>query len=617
MKPIIRRSRLRAFFAGLLILSLLFSACSESTAPVPGATSAAAETAPAKTAPAESTDAAATAGSTEPDVPTDPAADASTAPALTEGTPLYLALNDARLENVKTAPPVSVAVSIGGNDGTTAVQTANQDVIGTLVSRFTEITVGAQTETVTAPGDRSVLFAWEDGSATVLRLGEENLELPDGGGTRFYALENTAAFWDYAARLPEALNDEEEEFSHVVCDEQKFSTSAFPGSYVDWVDGEGLYIALTKARTVPYVLIYRHANAGVTAQDYLTDTVVPSMKDRYGADLLETGELQSAEISDSQTMYFIRFAYRAGGNILYSMRAAISFGNDVVSFNGKYTENYEDDTLDALELAIADFSIDGPLAKEEPAQPETPQSGEKDASAVRLVEYSDPWVTMMIPEGWTVDVGLGSMDFFMYHAVTAYDPADPNCRLFFNLKTDGYMATQAMRDWMKACYPKSMFAVLPAIAPATLENFYDHATDGWNWYYGASMHVPQISDFTVKQKLGQSLLGGDVVYASCTGEDGAALSGIFTASLHTFDLGYVQSVAAYQTVFFTLPEEKMADWGPLLNECLISFAYTQDFVDAYARSADSAMQTFRANQAAYDQMSDMIMQRWNDLMFGN
>lgn len=639
-----RSFSVRAMIAGLLALCLLLNACSsgqpaasptapESTAAAseqgttaaPAVTTAAAETSvPAETTAAPAETAAVPAESTAPVAST---AELPTVPAdspITPGTPLFLALGDEHLAGVEAVPPYSVAVSVSREDGRDTVQTSDSGVVREFCRRFAEITVGARSDAAAAPLSDSLVFFWNGGSsASFVTLNGGRLEVMSGGVSYYYDLENFDSFWEYASNLSEYISDPDDEYQVVNCPEQRFSTLCDPGCLVDWVDGDGLYIALEESKTIPYVLIYRFADAGVTATQYLQNTVIPNMQNRYGDNLLEISEIEEAQVTETQFVSMIRFTYRVGDSILYSYRVAGNYGNDVVSFNAKYDEESEDDALDELELVVAYFHIDGPMEKTaqepKPVQPSVePESKQvkgvtvtpTKAASAKLTTYSDAWVTFKVPEGWVVETGYGPLDFFMYYAVTAYDPENPDCRIFFSLKTDGYLIDKASHDWMRGIYPDSPFAILPYLDPVTLENFYNNATEAWTYFYGGSMNIPQIRDFTVIEEMGKSLLDGRIVRASSKNAKGSAVEGVYSASLYTINLAYFMGAMAYHTFFCSAPEGELADWLPLLDECLASFTFTQDFITCYYRSEDLMMGTIKANQALYDEVSDMIMDSW-------
>ena len=92
-----------------------------------------------------------------------------------------------------------------------------------------------------------------------------------------------------------------------------------------------------------------------------------------------------------------------------------------------------------------------------------------ESKSVEYQTYNNGLFSMKIPKGWVV--GVANTDYIHY-TFMAYNPSNPDYKIYFNMKTEGYLKTQKMRDFYKRLYPSAPFAKLPVINPQTTEGFY-------------------------------------------------------------------------------------------------------------------------------------------------
>ncbi len=231
--------------------------------------------------------------------------------------------------------------------------------------------------------------------------------------------------------------------------------------------------------------------------------------------------------------------------------------------------------------------------------------------SIEYETYDNGLVSLQIPKGWKVDVGTGEFDRYMYYTFTAYNPENDEYRLLFSMKTEGYMKTKAMKDWYERGYYKdSLFAKLPYIDPQTTENFYNNCTEGLTYFFGTSMNIPTIKNFKTIEKIGTNRNGGDILRATYTDKNNKVVDGVFTATLKEVSLGYVTAISVYDTIFYTAPENELVEWEEILNKCISTIEFSDTFVTNFYKTQDNLMATIKANQAIYDEISNMITSGW-------
>ena len=236
----------------------------------------------------------------------------------------------------------------------------------------------------------------------------------------------------------------------------------------------------------------------------------------------------------------------------------------------------------------------------------------KENKKINLVDYSDPsgYFKMKIPEGFTVSVYPGEGDLIHYTFIVT-DPNNPQYCIFFNMKTEGYLKTEAERQWYKSMYPDMPFAQLPALDPPTTEYFYQVFTQSFALSNKKDFTFPVMNGFEMVEKIGTNMTGGDVIRGTFTDSMGRKTDGLFSASMYPVSLYYVTAYYVYDTMYITAPENEFIEWEGPLMECIGSIEFTKQFVDEFNRQEEDTMRSIKANAQIYDSISDTITQGWN------
>ena len=241
-----------------------------------------------------------------------------------------------------------------------------------------------------------------------------------------------------------------------------------------------------------------------------------------------------------------------------------------------------------------------------------------ETKSLKYVEYNNGLVKLKVPEGWKVDV-IGD---YIHYTVKAYDPNNPTYQFFFNLKTEGYNKSEAAKAWQKKFYPNEIFAKNPVISTKDTEGFYKIFNELGPLNNTSTFTFPTITDFTVVEKLGKGLVGGDVLRATFKDQDGNDAEGLFSA--YVYDVGpyYVsedffsakqvdiQYLNVYDTIFITAPKDEFINWEEPLSIIASSLEFTDKFLSGFNSEQDAVMKNFQNVRNICNQITDGIMDSW-------
>ena len=227
--------------------------------------------------------------------------------------------------------------------------------------------------------------------------------------------------------------------------------------------------------------------------------------------------------------------------------------------------------------------------------------------SIKYEKYDNGLFSMQIPKGWQVSVGPFD---YIHYTFMVYNPTNPSYRIYFNMKSEGYLKTEKMRNWYKSYYPTAPMATLPAIDPQTTEQFYKKFSEAMTPNNTDNFIFPTIKDFTVIDKLGTNITGGEVVRATYKNEDDKAIDGIFTTTIKEVSLYYVTALNVYTTIFYTTPENELTEWQSILNYSLSTLTFSNAFISGFNNQEETLMNTINNNSKIYSEMSDIITKGW-------
>ena len=249
-----------------------------------------------------------------------------------------------------------------------------------------------------------------------------------------------------------------------------------------------------------------------------------------------------------------------------------------------------------------------------------------ETSVIEYETFDNDLISLKIPKGWKVEVP--SVDYIHY-TFKVYNPNNPDYMIIFMMKLEGFNKSEAARNWQKKYYPNQAFAKLPVINPQTTESFYNvwnETAEFVNTNNVKFEYLPKLNEFSVIDNLGTNVIGGDILRATYKNSNNDLIQGLFTASVKDAGSYYVNSnifnlfskkidvwsLNVYNVILMTAPDSEFNNWQSILDNCLSTLEFSDTFVNEFNKEESNILSTIQANQKVYDEMSDMIMDSWEN-----
>lgn len=249
-----------------------------------------------------------------------------------------------------------------------------------------------------------------------------------------------------------------------------------------------------------------------------------------------------------------------------------------------------------------------------------------EASVVEYETFDNDLISLKIPRGWKVEVPLVD---YIHYTFKVYNPNNPDYMMIFMMKLEGFNKSEAARNWQKKYYPNQAFAKLPAINPQTTESFYkvwNETAEYINTNNVKFEYLPKLNEFSVIENLGANVIGGDILRATYKNSNNDLIQGLFTASVKDVGSYYVNSnifnlfskkidvwsLNVYNVILMTAPDSEFNNWQSILDNCLSTLEFSDTFVNEFNKEESNILSTIQANQKVYNEMSDMIMDSWEN-----
>lgn len=280
----------------------------------------------------------------------------------------------------------------------------------------------------------------------------------------------------------------------------------------------------------------------------------------------------------------------------------------IIVQNGSETiirEKTEDDSADDSKDDIEDEEI--------PKQTETKNEVLITNSELRNLEFEtfdNGLVSMQIPKGWEITIHPAADN--IHYTFMVENPANRNYRIYFNMKTEGYLTSEEDRAWYGSMYPQTPMAMLPAIDPQTTEQFYKIYTEAARLSDAGNFVSPTIRDFSYIESLGTNTTGGDIIRAYYIDENDNVVDGIFTATVMPVSMYYVTLLFVYNTVFFTVPSGELIEWENVLNYCVGTITFSDEFIRGFYQQEQIIAETSANIARIASETSNIITSGWND-----
>ena len=249
-----------------------------------------------------------------------------------------------------------------------------------------------------------------------------------------------------------------------------------------------------------------------------------------------------------------------------------------------------------------------------------------ETSVIEYETFDNDLISLKIPKGWKVEVPLVD---YIHYTFKVYNPNNPDYMMIFMMKLEGFNKSEAARNWQKKYYPNQVFAKLPVINPQTTESFYkvwNESAEFVNTNNVKFEYLPKLNEFSVIENLGVNAIGGDILRATYKNSNNDLIQGLFTASVKDVGSYYVNSnifnlfnekidvwsLNVYNVILMTAPDSEFNNWQSILDNCLSSLEFSDTFVNEFNKEESNILSTIQANQKVYDEMSDMIMDSWEN-----
>lgn len=382
-----------------------------------------------------------------------------------------------------------------------------------------------------------------------------------------------------------------------------------------WDEDCGIVIYPESTGSIPYVMVWRSFDTDTsTAELHASDSSM--LYYEYGNDVLSASEPVPYSIGGI-TLSGAEYVYMVGEYKVTMLRLIDeSPSAGYILYTAKYLDDSKDETLDALEVAISCY-------RRGKNSYEVTTTGDADSAleivpgitkTIQYETYNDNWITMDIPKGWAIEADSFDQSAAAFE-IHIYDPKNPDRQLYTSIQTLYFVSKTAHDKLSSYIMGGSSFKGIPYLLGGEnpVAEMFQNFSVFQNSSYGTYMYFPNMNNWTEIEKFGTTPLGGELIRASYTSDSGVEIEGVFSgnwkAGMKLY--GYTYPGVIYSPMFFTAPADEFNEWSEILNHCLCSLKYTQEYIDEYYKEEQSTMKAFAANTQIYNEMSDMITSSWN------
>lgn len=248
-----------------------------------------------------------------------------------------------------------------------------------------------------------------------------------------------------------------------------------------------------------------------------------------------------------------------------------------------------------------------------------------ETSKIEYEDYDNGLIKLKIPKGWKVEIP--QVDY-VHYSFKVYNPENKNYMFLFSLKLEGFLKSEKARSTYAKYYPDAMFSKLAPIDPQTTEAFYKVWNKNAKYSNESELkfnYFPYLNQFEIIDNLGKTPLGGDILRASFKNDNDELMQGLFTSTVMSIGTYYINTdifnlfspkvdvspLNVYNTIMMMTPDEDFNNWQSILDYCLSTLEFSENFVNGFNKEEATILTTIQANQKTYDQISDMIMDSWN------
>jgi len=379
-----------------------------------------------------------------------------------------------------------------------------------------------------------------------------------------------------------------------------------------WDEECGIVIYTKTEGSIPYVMVWRSYDDSSTAEE-LHSSDTSEFYYEYGNDLLYASEPSTYTIA-GKSLSGAEYQYMVGEYKVTMVRLIDeSPRTGYVLYTAKYLDDSKDETMEALETAIANYR-NGKDSYENAGNEEN--SYEVIPSITKTIQYEnycDGWFSMDIPKGWVVETDSFDMSAAAFE-IHIYDKKNPDRQLFTALQTLYFDSQASYNKLSSYILAGSSFKGYPYLLGGSdpVAEMYKNYSSFTDSNYGTYLNLSNMNNWTEIERMGTTPLGGELIRAAYTNDSGVEIEGIFSGNWKVGMklYGYTYPGVVYSPMYYTAPADEFNDWAEILNHCLSTLTYSEEYIEEYYKEQGSTMNAFRANTQIYNEMSDMITSSW-------
>ena len=225
-----------------------------------------------------------------------------------------------------------------------------------------------------------------------------------------------------------------------------------------------------------------------------------------------------------------------------------------------------------------------------------------------------------LPKGWTYETNPANLEF----GLIAYDPQQPERRLFYYYMFNPFMKSEAARNYFKSAYGSgNIYAGCPVLDPPEVTEFFYKWNEYIDWLesQGIKAATMKFNELNIVERhdlenLFSAYALDTAVVRAHTRLEGSELicEGLLSASvvsLNSYDMGGVDyaPLNVYNVMGIMAPADEFVQIQEILNQSLSSFTISQSYANEYVRESQEATRIMTESWQKRQNSNDVISQK--------
>ena len=242
----------------------------------------------------------------------------------------------------------------------------------------------------------------------------------------------------------------------VVCEEMKFTTKIAADQEASFDTENGLWISIEKPGYIPFVLVYRRPLDAKFSNpvDALNNSYREYMENKYGENMVGTIPCDTYEVG-GKNLYAAQYFYTVQGTQVCLIRLIEIRDDGDVEYSAKFTQEYREATLQALDNAVRYYEVIPEKEPEPETKPAEPESGSEvlektDVAGLIDTHCEEEKFSTKIPTGATGTWDANDGCFYVWLTQEGYVPN------IFIVRRTGDDKFKNAENYLKTTYPNYM-----------------------------------------------------------------------------------------------------------------------------------------------------------------